>query len=820
MSQERIIDRVGVEYVGIADQFFRVSEDVERRGQEIAGRFQTAASGSTAKAAASSALPLQIAAGAAISAGLLAGIPTFGNRLGKELRSIGQKISTGDFREQLASQRNLDSTRGIEKTVKNESNEAEIKRLTERQQELQQRSAEAAAAGHRAIAIWHSIDGLVTQLNMKWRETWRATASVFNLMKWSVLLAPMQAVYSATSSIIPVVSSLGVAAYNAAGGLAGLGHALAYAAPYAPFGAAVLAVKALWSWTRRYRDEVLTAVRDNGLLAGSIRAIRPITAPVAAVGRGVAAVGRTQVAGPMAIGLGVAAVGAVTAGWIGAAKAASDYEEAANKSGEIFRSAESDATKFVDAVAAKYGFAKTETTNTMSAYGQLFESTGKGSKEIEQLSEEFTKLTMDATSFYNVDMETALTKIRSGLAGESEPMRQFGVFLTENAVKMEAYRLGIAKTGAELSESQKIEARLSLIRKGMSNAKGDLDRTADSPANQMRKIQGTIQNMAIEKGKLLQPVLKEGLGAIGDMLGWLQKSFESNKATISEWANWFANGIAQARLVLSQLPIAWEMVQLSVTSRINNIGAYMYYLWDLTTTVAGGIAEDFPGLLKEGFWNVVTIGKNVITNLYNIFTGGWDNILASLRLGFDKLVAYLDSATGGLVSKVMDVKSEDQLASEWGRLKNELNLKDLGEGTDTSRYQQLKDRAGKVQGPQLIDVSESLAKLSDKMVEGIAKAEEEKKKTKDGLAKPDGAAKTPQQKLAEAGAAKQREKIEIRWSNAEEFGRSVQEGLLKTEKSHEKNQEKFQKELLEVQKEQLIIERRKEKRSGATVVAA
>src|SRR2546423_392990 len=83
-----------------------------------------------------------------------------------------------------------------------------------------------------------------------------------------------------------------------------------------------------------------------------------------------------------------------------------------------------------------------------------------------------------------------LLALRAGVVGESEPMRRFGVLLSEAAVKAEAARLGIARVGAELTEGQKVQARSSLIIAGMADASGDLVRTQDSVANRLREIKG------------------------------------------------------------------------------------------------------------------------------------------------------------------------------------------------------------------------------------------------------------------------------------------------------------------------------------------
>jgi hypothetical protein len=84
-------------------------------------------------------------------------------------------------------------------------------------------------------------------------------------------------------------------------------------------------------------------------------------------------------------------------------------------------------------------------------------------------------LAADASSFYNVPLDVALEKIRSGLSGEAEPLRAFGVFLSDAAMKAKAAQMGLAGLNGELTEGQKITVRAALIQEQLGTANGDLE---------------------------------------------------------------------------------------------------------------------------------------------------------------------------------------------------------------------------------------------------------------------------------------------------------------------------------------------------------
>lgn len=146
------------------------------------------------------------------------------------------------------------------------------------------------------------------------------------------------------------------------------------------------------------------------------------------------------------------------------------------------------------------------------------------------LSQQFSMLAQDLASFYNVDPGTAMQKLRSGLTGESEPLRDFGVFMTEAAVKAQALKMGLKPVNGELTEQQKIMARAGLIMAQTSAAQGDLDRTSDSTSNKLRASQAAWENLQLVVGQQLIPAIAPLIGMLTNLLsGFSQMSPETQK---------------------------------------------------------------------------------------------------------------------------------------------------------------------------------------------------------------------------------------------------------------------------------------------------
>ncbi len=198
--------------------------------------------------------------------------------------------------------------------------------------------------------------------------------------------------------------------------------------------------------------------------------------------------------------------------------AASDLQETMNKVQQVFGSSSSVITTMTDDLADRFGLVKKTTLDAAASIGLVGQASGMSAAQSADLATRFTKLAADASSFYNVPLEEALNKIRSGLVGEAEPIRAFGVLLSDAAMKAEALKMGLTTTNRELTEGEKVAARASLIYKGLSKASGDLERTQDDLANAIRRVNGELENAKAEWGKPLAEWTKHTLSA-GRMVG-------------------------------------------------------------------------------------------------------------------------------------------------------------------------------------------------------------------------------------------------------------------------------------------------------------
>ena len=241
------------------------------------------------------------------------------------------------------------------------------------------------------------------------------------------------------------------------------------------------------------------------------------------------------------------------------------------------------------------GRATSEMQQGALAFGQLFKAAAPTEAAAARLSQRFTELAQDAASFYNTDFDTAMGKIRSGLTGESEPLRDFGVFLDETSVKAKAVEMGLVAAGQEVNEYGKIMARSALIAEGLAAAQGDVDRTSSGLANRVRKIRGDLRELAEEIGGYLEPYAQKLAGAIERVVGWFKALPEGVKRAAVGFGIIVAAvgplSIALSALAVTILPMV--LVNMGplfavISGIVNPIGTLV--------VMAGKLATEFGGM--------------------------------------------------------------------------------------------------------------------------------------------------------------------------------------------------------------------------------
>lgn len=186
----------------------------------------------------------------------------------------------------------------------------------------------------------------------------------------------------------------------------------------------------------------------------------------------------------------------------GTIKAASDLNEEINKSTVVFGTAAQRVLDFSKTSASSLGQSQREALGAAGTFGNLFRTIGLTDNASADMSIRLVTLASDLASFNNADPSEVLEAMRAGLVGETEPMRRFGVDISDASMRAEALKEGL-KVGPVLTQQQKAQLAYQLMLKQTTLAQGDFQRTSDGLANSQRILSAEWENSKAKLGALL-----------------------------------------------------------------------------------------------------------------------------------------------------------------------------------------------------------------------------------------------------------------------------------------------------------------------------
>lgn len=199
--------------------------------------------------------------------------------------------------------------------------------------------------------------------------------------------------------------------------------------------------------------------------------------------------------------------------------AASDLSESMSKVDVVFGSSADEVIAWSKTSVDAMGMSQQAALEAAGTYGNLFQAFGVTREEATKMSTELVQLASDLASFNNTSMDEALVALRSGLSGETEPLKRYGIAINDVRLKNEAMAMGlITSTKEALNPAAKAQAAYALIMKDSVLAQGDFARTSDGAANTLRRLKARLQDTLAALGEKLIPLVIDGANAIMGMV--------------------------------------------------------------------------------------------------------------------------------------------------------------------------------------------------------------------------------------------------------------------------------------------------------------
>lgn len=207
---------------------------------------------------------------------------------------------------------------------------------------------------------------------------------------------------------------------------------------------------------------------------------------------------------------------------------ASDLEEVQNVVDTTFGDDNNVIEEWAKNAAKQFGLTETQAKRFASTLGAMLKSAGVSSDEITKISTDLAGLAADMASFYNLDFETAFQKIRSGISGETEPLKQLGINLSESNLKAFAEQTG--QLYNQMTEAERVVLRYQYLMNATADAQGDFERTSGGFANQMRLLDTNLTQIKTNIGNALIPIATQALQLINGLLSAINGTGEISLA--------------------------------------------------------------------------------------------------------------------------------------------------------------------------------------------------------------------------------------------------------------------------------------------------
>lgn len=353
-------------------------------------------------------------------------------------------------------------------------------------------------------------------------------------------------------------------------------------------------------------------------------------------------------------------------------KISSEVEEMSNRFDVVFGASADGVREWSNSLSDSVNRSRYDIENYVSSYNILLKSTGLASKVTEDFSKSLTQLNIDLASFYDKTDAEVMVNLKSGLVGEAEAVRRFGIDISEAALKYELANSKIGKSWEELQQGEKIQLRLNKILKDTAIVTGDAERTSGSFANQVKGLQGNLKDLAVEFGEVLLPIATDFVGKSSE---WV-KSFKgldlATKELIVKMAALLAS-LGPLALAISGV-IKFVILLKNAMIALNNAAMYTNpALFAIAGVLAAGTAAwiNYASAVKQAEDNMVRVNELSIGDNWKAEEDMARQLATQLDVlnqkGRELGIAFnIQTDKYGVSFLVDNVKSLEQVAGELG----------------------------------------------------------------------------------------------------------------------------------------------------------
>lgn len=368
---------------------------------------------------------------------------------------------------------------------------------------------------------------------------------------------------------------------------------------------------------------------------------------------------------------------------------ASDLAEVQNVVDVVFGESASQINNFAKSAITSYGLSELSAKRYSSTMGAMLKSMGLSEESVLGMSQSITALAGDMASFYNLSSDDAFNKIRSGISGETEPLKQLGINMSQANLEAFALSQGITKSVQKMTQSEQALLRYNYLLSTTADAQGDFARTSDSWANQTRILSEQFNSLKATLGTAFIAVLAPVVKFLNQIISKLQiaagyfkafvESLTGTKADSEYATSSVTDGFAG---VTTGAETATEAIGKTQKALLGLAGFDKLNVLSSSGSDGGSDAEgsssgatggldipelaipdiSFPEPDTSGVETAVNKVKGFIQSLPKLeFSADWEQIGSNLSTGFSSLWESLKNVTHAVLTVSIEFLNDIQL---------------------------------------------------------------------------------------------------------------------------------------------------------------
>lgn len=351
--------------------------------------------------------------------------------------------------------------------------------------------------------------------------------------------------------------------------------------------------------------------------------------------------------GPLAA---IFAVGSIVSFGKDAVENASTLSESLNAVKVSFGDASAEITKLGETSATRLGLSQAQFNGIATQFSAFAGTIAGAGGDISGVIDDLSTRGADFASVMNLDVNDALGLFQSGLAGETEPLRKYGIDLSAAAVEAYALSSGIWDGVGTMTEAQKVQARYGSLMEQTNKVAGDFANTSDGLANTQRIANARFEDASAALGNAFMPIIQEITSILADtfvpIIETVGEWFKQNQSVVIAIASALgimavAIGIVTAvqwlwNAALAANPITWIII--GITALIAAI-VWLVMEWDNVVKFLSDVfqpAIDAVGAVFTWLWENAL--KPVVDAISMAFTWLYDNVFKPV---FDGVMLYI-----------------------------------------------------------------------------------------------------------------------------------------------------------------------------------